>query len=334
MRPSKLRACRTYRICVLYLCTLLLLYTAAEMQAYNLSGRESVPAISVSSDLVLLPVHVTDHRGNFVSGLNKENFVVYEEKEPQTLTVFQREDVPVSVGLIVDHSASMEPKLSNVAAAVAAFAKSGNPNDEAFVVNFSDKVNVERLGSEPFTRISDKLADAVKAPSATGRTALYDALMQGITHVQRGRWERKALIVVSDGGDNASSYRQSDVVKLARQFDVVIYSVTLTGGQRKDENPKTLMQLCRETGGVAFLPDSQQSISDVTLEIARDLRQQYTLGFVPDQKKISSSFRKLDVHVSAPQLGRVNIRTRRGYVAQDQQVLSFPQDQFGDSLTE
>jgi Ca-activated chloride channel homolog len=333
-RPSNLAARRMYRTHALYLCALLLACASAEVQASSSSTREPSPTISVSSDLVLLPVHVTDRHGNFVSGLNQENFTVYEEKEPQTLTVFQAEDTPVSVGLIVDHSASMESKLPNVAAAVAAFARSGNPKDETFIVDFNDKVNVERLGSKPFTNTSDKLADAVGALSASGRTALYDALMEGITLVQSGRWERKALIVISDGGDNASSYKQSNVVKLARQSEVVIYSVILTGGKGKDENPKTLLQLCRETGGAAFVPQSQQSISDLSLEIARDLRQQYTLGFVPDRKNISPSFRKLEVHVFAPQLGRVNIRTRRGYFAQVRDTLSFPHKGTRDYIAE
>jgi len=323
---------RTYRTYRLYLCVLLLACTSADLQASSSRGTEAVPAISVSSDLVLLPVHVTDPHGNFVAGLNKENFMVYEEKEPQTLTVFQREDSAVSVGLIVDRSASMESKLPSVAAAVRAFAKSGNPDDEAFVIDFNDKVNVEPLGSKPFTTISDRLADAVGALSASGRTALYDALIEGITHVQSGHWERKALIVISDGGDNASSYQQSDVVKLARQSDVVIYSVILTRGHSKDENPKTLIQLCRETGGAAFLPQSQESISDLSLEIARDLRQQYTLGFVPDRKNNSPSFRKLAVHVIAPQLGRVNIRTRRGYFSEVREALSFPPKETHDYI--
>jgi Ca-activated chloride channel homolog len=324
--PSILLRCRTHRTYCLYLCAVLLTCTSAEVQASSSPGTEPVPAISVSSDLVLLPVHVTDPDGNFVAGLNKENFKVYEDREPQTLTVFQREDSAVSVGLIVDRSASMESKLPKVVAAVRSFAKSGNPDDEAFVIDFNDRVNVEPLGSEPFTNISDKLADAVGALSASGRTALYDALIEGITHVQGGHWGRKALFVISDGGDNASSYKLSDVVKLARQSDVVIYAVILTRGRSKDENPKALMQLCRETGGAALLPQSQESISNLSLEIARDLRQQYTLGFVPDRKNISPSFRKLEVHVIAPQLGRVNIRTRRGYFSQVREALSFPHE--------
>jgi Ca-activated chloride channel family protein len=272
------------------------------------------PTISVASDLVLLPVNVTDKQGNFVSGLKKENFSVYEEKELQDLTVFQHEDTPVGVGLVVDHSASMESKLPNVAAAISAFAKSGNPKDEMFVVDFSDKVRLEPLGGKAFTSVSSELENAVGPLSASGRTALYDAVAEGITHLELSQWQRRALIVISDGGDNSSFYNHTDILKLARQSGVLIYSIVLTDEHSKDENPKALAQLCRETGGVAFWPRTPESLMDFSLVIARDLREQYTLGFVPHRKQITPSFRKIEVHVLAPTAGKVNIRTRRGYL--------------------
>jgi len=281
---------------------------------------EATPTISVASDLVLLPVNVTDTRGNFVRGLEKDNFSVYEENQLQSLTVFQREDTPVGVGLIVDHSASMESKLPSVAAAVSTFAKSGNPKDEMFVINFNDKVQLGSLGSKDFTSVSSELEKAVGPLSANGRTALYDAVAEGITHLELSHWQRKALVVISDGGDNSSVYKHSDILKLARESEVTIYSVILADEHGKDENPKALIQLSRETGGIAFLPRSPQSLMDFSLLIARDLREQYTLGFVPDRRQIGPSFRKIEVHVFAPRTGKLNIRTRRGYFVDNRTV--------------
>jgi Ca-activated chloride channel family protein len=263
---------------------------------------------------------VTDTQGNFVSGLKKENFSVYEEKQLQNLTVFQNEDAPATVGLIVDHSASMESKLPNVAAAISALAESGNPKDEMFVVAFNDRVRVASLGGKPFTGVSSELENAVRPLTAAGRTALYDAVAEGITHLQLSHWQRRALIVISDGGDNASSYNHSGIVKLARQSEVIIYSIILADEHSKDENPKALIKLCRETGGVAFSPQSRQSLMDFSLRIAKDLREQYTLGFVPDRKKSGPSFHKIDVHVLGPQAGKVNVRTRRGYSVESSEV--------------
>jgi len=285
---------------------------APQVPSYQI---EVSPMVSVASDLVLLPVNVTDKQGNFVPGLKEENFSVYDEERLQSLTVFQREDTPVSVGLIVDHSASMESKLPNVVAAISAFGRSGNPEDEMFVVDFNDTVKVEPLGGKDFTSVPSEL-EASEPLSASGRTALYDALAQGLTHLQLSHWQRRALIVVSDGGDNASLYKRSEILKLARESKVTIYSIILLHEHDKDEDAKALIQLSRETGGVAFLPQSQGSVMDFSLLIAKDLREQYTLGFVPEGKGMGSSFRKVQVHVAAPELGKLNVRTRSGYFAE------------------
>jgi Ca-activated chloride channel homolog len=308
----------------LFLCAVFAGSTRGTAQTAPLpsSQREASPTISVASDLVLLPVNVTDARGNFVAGLRKENFKVYEEKHVQNLTLFQQEDTPVAVGLVVDHSASMESKIPNVSAAISAFAELGNLKDEMFVVEFNDKVNLAPLGGELFTSVASELEVGIHSLSASGRTALYDAVAEGINHLQLSHRQKKALIVISDGGDNASAYRRTDILKLAHQARVMIYSIILTNGQSKDENPKILIQLCRETGGVALLSQPQRSLTEFSLLIARDLREQYTLGFAPERKEIGPSFRKIDVQVFAPQAGKVNIRTRRGYFVGDRQPTS------------
>lgn len=269
--------------------------------------------IAVTSELVMIPVNVTDRDGNFVSGLSKDNFRVYEGKKLQSLTSFEQEDTPVSVGLIVDHSASMQTKLPDALASILAFAKSANPKDEMFVVTFNDKVALDSLGGKSFSSDPEELANAIKAVSASGRTALYDAVAVGLNHLQLSHEQKKALIIISDGGDNASSYKRSEILALARQSHVEIYSIVLVDDFEKEQNPGALWQLCIETGGIAFSPTSRETTTSFSERIAEDLREQYTLGFVPEHHGGGGSFHKLQVRVVAPGREVLRVRTRSGY---------------------
>ncbi len=273
------------------------------------------PQIKVAVNLVLLPVKVTDARGSFVSGLKLEDFRVLEDGQLQKLTVFEEGDTPVTVGLVVDHSKSMGPKLPNVVAAISSFAHSSNPQDEMFVVDFNDNnnVSIEPMGGKAFTNDAKDLEEALTAVSARGQTALYDAVSLGLNHLQSGHLERKALIIISDGGDNASHLKYSEVLAQARQSQAAIYSVALVGALDEDENPQILRRLCRDTGGVAYFPGPRESVADVSKAIARDLREQYTLGYVSNGSISSNSFRKIEVKVVAPLHGRLRVRTRPGY---------------------
>jgi len=213
----------------------------------------------------------------------------------------------------------MGPKLQNVAAAVSAFAQSSNPEDEMFVVDFGDRVSVELPGGKPFTSNPGDLAQAVSAVSARGMTALYDAVAEGLNHLQLGRSDKKALIIVSDGGDNASKRKYADVLELARRSQAVIYAIGLVDAH-EEENPAVLRRLCKDTGGLAFFPTQGQSVSEISSNIAHDLREQYTIGFTPE-KKNDGSFRKIHVEVTAPGRGKLQVRTRSGYsVAPQQQI--------------
>ena len=270
--------------------------------------------ISMETDLVVLPVRVTGAHGDFVSGLTQEQFRVYEDGRPQQITLFQEEDTPVTVGLAVDHSRSMGPKLSGVATAVSAFAQSSNPDDEMFVVDFSDKVSMQRPGGQPFTSNPQELAQAVSEVSAGGMTALYDAVAEGLNHLRLGRTDKKALVIVSDGGDNASKRKYADVLELAHRSQAVIYAIGLVGALDEEENPNVLRRLCKDTGGLAFFPAKGESVSQISASIARDLRKQYTMGFAPGKRNIDS-FRKIRVEVTAPGRGKLQLRTRSGYFA-------------------
>jgi Ca-activated chloride channel homolog len=302
-------------LALLVICILAILDIDFRSRSAPLWPRVSKQAkISVSSDLVVVPVSVTDSKGVFVSGLSKTQFRVYEAGELQNVTLFSEEDAPVTAGILVDHSRSMGPKLPEVTTAVATFAHSSNPEDEMFVVDFSDNVSVELPDGKPFTSDAHILERAVSAVSARGQTALYDAIAEGLRHLQLGTREKKALIILSDGGDNASRQKFSDVLTMARQAHAVIYSIGLVGSS-EEENPHALERLCRETGGIAFFPRPGQNSSESAEAIARDLREQYTLGYTPEKQRSGDSFRKIAVKVDAPGRGRLHVRTRKGYLA-------------------
>jgi Ca-activated chloride channel family protein len=287
------------------------------------SGASGQSAISVNTDLVVLPVSVMDGGGNFITGLTLQDFRVYEDKRLQTVTSFQQQDTPVTVGLIVDHSRSMGPKLSKVSVAVSAFARSSNPKDEMFVVDFNDNISVEMAAGKPFTDDATVLERAVAAVSARGRTALYDAVAVGLSHLQLSHLDKKALIIVSDGGDNASQHTYAEVLELARQSKAVIYAIGLADPY-EEEDPKVLRRLCKDTGGIAYFPDSGQTVTDISTQIARDLREQYTLGFSPDKTNIARSYKRIEVKVAAPGRGKVKVRTRNGYFGADEKSSSTP----------
>jgi VWFA-related protein len=278
----------------------------------SLAGVGAQGKIKVTADLVLLPVKVTDTHGKFLSGLKLEDFHVFEDGQLQKLTVFEERDTPVTVGLVVDHSRSMGPKLPDVVTAVSAFAHSSNPQDEMFVVDFNDDVSIELMKGKAFSNDPKELGEALTAISARGRTALYDAVSEGLHHLQYGHLEKKALIIISDGGDNASHLKYSQVLAQARQTQALIYSIALVGSF-EEENPDLLRRLCKDTGGIAYFPRAGESTASVSKEIARDLREQYTLGYAPQNVKGADVFRKIEVKVTAAGRGRLRVRTRQGY---------------------
>jgi Ca-activated chloride channel family protein len=275
--------------------------------------------IGVQTELVVLPVRVTGGHGDFVSGLSRDDFRVYQGGTLERISLFRQEDTPVSVGLIVDHSRSMGPKLAEVTTAIVAFSQSSNPKDEMFVVDFNDDVSLETRDGHPFTHDPAELARAVSAVSARGQTKLYDAVNEGLKHLQLAHADKKALIIVSDGGDNASQHKYEEVLALARRSQTVIYSIGLLGDSGEEENPGLLRRLCNDTGGIAFFPAAGETVRSVSARIARDLREQYTLGFAPDRKSNDSgrAYHRIDVKVSVPGGGKIRVQTRRGYFSSE-----------------
>ena len=275
--------------------------------------RQTEPqrAISVTSELVAIPVSVADGKGNFIAGLARSNFRIFVNNQPRDIALFEQEDTPVTIGLLVDHSGSMESKLPSVVAAIRGFTHSSNPQDEMFVVNFGDRAKMQSIGGKPFTSDAAEIDGAV-AIAASGRTALYDAVSLGISQLRLARWKKRALVIVSDGGDNASSIKYSQVLAQARQSQVSIYAVGLVDEFGEEENPKILEELCKDTGGIVFFPRSASEIASTTASIARDLREQYMLGFVPEK---GAEKGRIQVRVSAPHQGRMRVRARPTYSA-------------------
>jgi len=272
--------------------------------------------ISVRTELVAVPVTVTDGRGRHVAGLTQDNFRVYENGRLQPIAVFHYGDAPIALGVVVDRSQSMRPKAAALGTALSSLLESSGPDDELFGVNFHDDVSLA-LAREPFTHDANELATALSAVRAAGRTALYDGVAEGLRHLELGHSQKRALIIISDGGDNASRRTYAQVLALARRSDAVIYAIGLsgTGVAQEEEDAGLLERLSRETGGIAYFPRSTEETAAVASQIARDLREQYTLGFSPGTSANGEAFRTITVTVSAAGRGRLRARTRSGYFA-------------------
>jgi VWFA-related protein len=268
---------------------------------------------STSSELVVLPVVVKDKQGRYVSDLVRERFVVFDNARRMPIEFFSNEDTPVTIGLIIDASSSMRPKLAEVIASAAAFAKSSNPNDEIFAIRFNDDV-AEVIRDRRFVPASDvkDLEAAVSSLVPQGRTALYDAVIAGLDRLRDGSKPRKALLVISDGGDNASQAKLDDVLSRARLSNASIYTIGIYDPDDEDKNPRALRAIAHATGGERFEPQSPGALMQVCERIAREIRSGYTLGYVPPDR--DGIFHRVRIAIEPP-LRNADIRTRPGYFA-------------------
>jgi len=272
--------------------------------------------ISVHTELVVVPVTVTDARGHRVGGLSQENFRVLEDGRPQPIAVFHPGGGPVTLGVIVDRSQSMRPKTRALLSAVSTLLQSTRAGDELFGVGFNDRVSFALPEGRPFTDDAAALEAALASIRAEGRTALYDAVAEGLQHLQLGRSDKHALIVVSDGGDNASRQTYARILDLARRSNAVIYAIGLLGTSptEEEEDAGVLVRLCRDTGGVAYFPQAAEDITGVAAHVAGDIREQYTLGFTPGERTDGRAFRKIEVMVTVAGQQDLKVRTRAGYL--------------------
>ena len=268
---------------------------------------------SSRSEVVIVHASVLDRKAQLVAGLPREVFAVFENGQPVPVSFFHNEDNPVTVGLVIDSSGSMQRKRDAVIAAGLAFARSSHPQDEMFTVNFNEQVWKGLPPSTPFTTDFEQLRAALQRSTTRGQTALFDALRTALTHLGTGHLQKKVLIVVSDGGDNASTTKFEDVLNAALTMDAVIYTIGMYDQYDGDAKPNLLRKLAGSTGGAAYFPEDPADATNILERIAREIRSGYTLGYVPATG--GEGYRAIRVEVRSPDGRKLSVRSRTGYIA-------------------
>jgi len=262
---------------------------------------------------VILHATVVDERRRLVTNLDRTAFSVFEDSVPQKITSFHREDVPVAMGIVVDNSGSMREKRDKVNQAVLNLIRASHPKDEIFVVNFSRDSYLD----QDFTSDINLLQQALGKVSAQGSTALYDAIVASAVHLKNNpRIDRKVLLVITDGRDNASQETlQQATRRLQQENGPTLYAVGLLGEELQKSGIEALQSLADSTGGVAFFPKELDEVDDITRSVARDIRSQYTIGYKPDNPRQNAGYRTIQVTAQARSYRKLTVRTRSGYYA-------------------
>ena len=277
------------------------------------AAQDDVPLYRLDARLVLLHASVVDKNGKLVTNIPQSAFKIFEDGVEQPLRLFRREDVPVSMGIIVDNSGSMSSKQSRVAAAALELVKQSNPDDEVFIVNFNDDTHFD----QPLTNDVKKLEAALARMEARGGTAMRDALSKSIAYVKKnGKKDKKVLVVITDGNDNSSDITLEQVLRQAQNSDVLIYSIGLLNEEEAREAKsakKALKALVEASGGVDYYPKSISDVQEITPRVAHEIRNQYILGYTSSNQALDGSFRQVKVTVTG--FGRPTVRTRNGYYA-------------------
>ena len=288
-----------------------------EEPANDLAARQ--PTLRVDTNMVLINVTVTDPLNRFVTGLEAENFKLFEDKSEQRIASFASEDAPLSVGLVFDASSSMGSKLQKARLATAQFFKTANPEDEFFLVQFNDKPEM----IQGFTTNTEEIQNRLTFTQAKGRTALLDGIYMALNHMKKARNTRKAILVLSDGGDNSSRYTETEIKNLVREADVQIYAIGLfegmSGRSRTPEEmsgPGLLNDIAEQTGGRHFPVENINDLPDVAAKVGMELRNQYVIGYIPTNTTRDGKYRRVQVKIN-PIRGLPTLRAfwRQGYHA-------------------
>jgi len=280
---------------------------------------EHTPKFNVDTTLVLIPANVTDPSNRFVLGLQKQDFHLFEDGVEQAIGHFSGEDTPLSIGLVFDASGSMDDKLRTSIEAAVQFLKTMNSQDEAFLVEFSDHANLVSSFTDRIEEVQVKL-NAVKPG---GLTAMLDGVHIALDEMKKAKNPRKAILIVSDGGDNNSRYSRSEIESLVREADVQIYAMgvfepLMFFGMSKEEisGPKLLSEIADQTGGKAFAASDPHDLPSVAARIGIELRNQYVLAYTPKNQTKDGKYRKVEVKVTQPAgLPPLKVRWRVGYYA-------------------
>jgi VWFA-related protein len=284
---------------------------AVLLQATLAAGQ--APSFRTETRLVVLHATVLNSRGERVMGLDQQAFTVYENGKRQPIAVFRRDDVPISVGLLIDNSGSMRPLRSRVERAALAFARASNPQDELFVLNFADRVRVD----VPMTSDLHVLEAGISRVDSIGGTALRDAVRTGELYLRdHAKWDRRVLLVITDGFDNASDTTIDQIRRQAELTDTTIEAIGLFGGDDPGKiraGRHQLASITDRTGGGSYYPAGLNEIEALAVDIARQIRNQYTIGYAPLDQRLDGSFRTIRLEVKGPD--RYSVRTKSGYRA-------------------
>jgi Ca-activated chloride channel family protein len=295
----------------------------AEVTKESLVGPPSltthVRPLKIDVDLVLVPVTITDPMNRLVTGLEKENFELYEGGSKEAIKSFSSEDAPVSLGVIFDSSGSMSSKIDRAKDAVMEFFKTANPQDEFFMITFSDEPDLVSDFTNSVEDIQSKLLYTVPQK----RTALLDAIYMGITKMREAKYAKKALLIISDGGDNHSRYTEGEIKALVKEADVMIYAIGIYdhyfATQEESLGPALLGEITELTGGRAFTVDNPNDLGDVATKIGVELRNQYVLGYRPSKVVRDGKWRKIKVKLLPPRgLPPLRVYARTGYYAPEE----------------
>lgn len=274
------------------------------------------PSLHVDVNLVQVPATVTDPLNRLVTGLEKENFTLSDNNVPQTIQYFSSQDTPITIGLVVDLSGSMSSKFDRVRKALTEFLRTSNPQDEFFVVGFNDRPAI----IVDYTSEVDDVEARMAMLKPENRTALIDAVYLGVEHLRQAKYERKALLILSDGGDNRSRYTQNELQRVVREADIQIYSIGIfdnyAGSTEEQLGPELLKGICEMTGGRLFTVSNVTELPDIAARISAELRNQYVLGYSPSVVKRDGNWRKLKVKLTPPPgLPTLTVHFREGYYA-------------------
>jgi Ca-activated chloride channel homolog len=290
--------------------------TKNNQTAENPSLETHTKPIKVTVNLVLIPVSIVDPMNRQVTGLDKQNFDLFEGKERQAILHFSSEDTPVSLGVVFDMSGSMADKIERAREAVLEFFKTANPQDEFFMIAFADKP--EEIAD--FTQSVDEIEGRLLYTVPKGRTALLDAIYLGLNKMRKARYEKKALLIISDGGDNHSRYTEAEIKNLVKEADVQIYAIGIydhyfpTDEERL--GPQLLSDITGLTGGRAFSIDNPNDLADVAVKIGIELRNQYVIGYKPTNSPHDGKWHKIRVKLNAPKgLQPLRVYAKSGYYA-------------------